>query len=312
MNSFIIIDAHVHTYPTATIGEQALQGAGRSGCSGTIPELLEVMAKGGITHAVQANMTPTNDMKQAALKRLPASLGPQERDAAEKKIDEEIIGRMQRRNLWTCQVAKENRGLIALISIDLLQKAEEMEAEIEKMVQQGAKGLKLHPVANRFYPQDKRLWPAYGQAEKMNLPILFHAGTADIAGYKEFDYSRPANFQEVAKEFPKLKIILAHLGKGFFAESLEVAKKFANIYLDTSAIITGLESDKKFFNDEEIVEFIRAMGVSRVLFGSDWPWFDPLPALEKIKNLPFNDEEKKMILGENAARLFAIAGGLGR
>jgi len=169
MNSFIIIDAHVHTYPTATIGEQALQGAGRSGCSGTIPELLEVMAKGGITHAVQANMTPTNDMKQAALKRLPASLGPQERDAAGKKIDEEIIGRMQRRNLWTCQVAKENRGLIALISIDLLQKAEEMEAEIEKMVQQGAKGLKLHPVANRFYPQDKRLWPAYGQAENPNF-----------------------------------------------------------------------------------------------------------------------------------------------
>lgn len=307
MNSVLVIDVHVHTYPTTTIGEQALQGAGRSGCSGTIPELLKVMAQGRISHAIQANMTPTYDMKQAALKKLSAILSPEEREAAEKKINQEIIGRMQRRNLWTCQVAKGNAGLVPLISVDLLQNPPEMVAEIERMVKEhGARGIKLHPVANRFYPQDRRLWPAYTQAEKMNIPILFHAGTADIAGYKEFDYSRPANFQEVAKEFPRLKIILAHLGKGFFPESLEVAKKFANIYMDTSAVITGLEGDKKNFSDQETVEFIRAIGVSRVLFGSDWPWFDPLPAIEKIRKLPFADQEKQMILRENAARVFGI------
>lgn len=307
MNSFLVIDAHVHTYPTAAIGEQALQGAGRSGCSGTIPELLKVMAQGGISHALQANMTPTYDMRQAALKRLPTSLSPEEREAAEKKIEEEIVGRMHRRNLWTCQVAKENAGLIPLISVDLLQSPEEMAVEIERMVKEhGARGIKLHPVANKFYPQDRRLWPAYRQAEKMNLPILFHAGTADIAGYKEFDYSRPANFQEIAEEFPQLRIILAHLGKGFFSESLEVAKKFNNIYMDTSAVITGFEGDKKNFSDQEVVEFIRAIGVSRVLFGSDWPWFDPLRAIEKIQKLPFNDQEKRMILNENAARVFDL------
>lgn len=307
MNSFLAIDIHVHTYPTATIGEQALQGAGRSGCSGTIPELLKVMAQGGISHAIQANMTPTYDMKQAALKKLSPSLSPEERETAEKKINQEVVARMQRRNLWTCQVAKENTCLLPLISVDLLQSSEEMVAEIERMVKgYGARGLKLHPVANRFYPQDRQIWPAYKQAEKMNLPILFHAGTADIAGYKEFDYSRPANFQEIAKEFPQLKIILAHLGKGFFTESIEVAKKFDNIYMDTSAVITGLESDKKNFSDREIVEFIRTIGVSRVLFGSDWPWFDPLPAMEKIRKLPFDDQEKQMILRENAVRVFGI------
>lgn len=307
MNSFSIIDAHVHTYPTAKIGEQALQGAGRSGCAGTVPELLGVMAKGGISHATQGNMTPTYDMKQAAWQKLSPSLSPEEREAAEKKINEEIVARMQRRNLWTCQVARENPSLIALVSIDLLQSPEEMAAEMEKMVKEhGARGLKLHPVANRFYPQDRRFWPAYRWAGKMNLPILFHAGTADIAGYTEFDYSRPANFQEVAEAFPELKIILAHLGKGYFREALETAKKYTNIYLDTSAVINGLESDKKFFSDQEIVAFIRNIGVSRVLFGSDWPWFDPLRAIDKIQKLPFNDQEKQMILRENAARLFGI------
>ncbi len=307
MSQFFIIDAHVHTYPTAAIGQQALQGAGRSGSSGTIPELLEVMAEGGITQAVQANMTPTYDMQQAAYQKLAPTLKAAEKEAAVQKINVEILGRMERRNLWTCQVARENPCLVPLISVDLLQSPEEMVVAIERMVKEhGAKGLKLHPVANKFYPQDRRLWPAYGLAEKLNLPILFHAGTADIAGYKEFDYSRPTNFQEVAKEFPKLKIILAHLGKGFFAESLDVAQKFANIFWDTSAVITGLESDRKFFSDQELVEFLRKMGVTQILFGSDWPWFDPRPAIEKIQKLPLTDQEKQMILGENARRVFGI------
>ncbi len=307
MNQFFIIDAHVHTYPSAAIGQQALQGAGRSGASGTIPELLEVMANGGITQAIQANMTPTYDMQQAARKKLASSFSAAEKEAALEKINKEILGRMQRRNLWTCQVARENSCLVPLISVDLLQSSEEMVSEIERMAKEhGAKGLKLHPVANKFYPQDRHLWPAYEQAEKLNLPILFHAGTADIAGYKEFDYSRPTNFQQIAKEFPKLRIILAHLGKGFFTESLDVAQKFNNIFWDTSAVITGLESDRKFFSDQDLVKFIRAIGVRQVLFVSDWPWFDPQPAIEKIQKLPLTDQEKQMILGENARRVFDI------
>lgn len=85
MGIYFIIDAHVHTYPTAAIGQQALQGTGRSGCSGTVEELLTVMARGKISYAVMANMTPTYDMTRAALKNLLRAL-PTMKEKKRRKI----------------------------------------------------------------------------------------------------------------------------------------------------------------------------------------------------------------------------------
>ena len=101
------------------LGEQAMQGAGSSGCSGTTEEYLSIMKESGISHAVMANMTPTYDMRMAALEKLPDDMADADRKAAEEEIREKMVSRMQRRNLWTCTMAKENQGLIPLISIDM-------------------------------------------------------------------------------------------------------------------------------------------------------------------------------------------------
>jgi len=303
----LIIDAHVHTYPTAAVGQQALQGMGQSGSSGTVRELLDVMAAGEISYAVLANMTPTYDMKMAALSNLPASAPQAEKEKAEKEINGKVIDRMKRRNLWSCTSAGENPALVPLISIDLLQRPADMQAEIDdKVKNHGAKGLKLHPVSNRFYPSDRGLWPAYQKAVELGLPILFHSGEAEVAGYTQADYARPANFEAVMQSFPKLVIVLAHLGKGFLGESVALARKHDNVHFDTSAILSGMEIKSGFASREEAVKLIRTIGVSRVLFGSDWPWFDPLLAIRQIEGLNFSEDEKRMILGRNAAKVFGL------
>jgi predicted TIM-barrel fold metal-dependent hydrolase len=302
-----IIDAHVHTYPTAAIGQQALQGVGQSGSSGTVGELLDVMARGKISYAVLANMTPTYDMRVAALNNLLASAPRAEKEKAEKEINERVIDRMKRRNLWSCTSARENPVLVPLISIDLLQTPSEMQAEIEDKVKyHGAKGLKLHPVSNRFYPSDRALWPAYQTAVELGLPILFHSGEGEVAGYTQADYARPANFEPVMESFPRLVIILAHMGKGFLEESVALARKYGDVYFDSSAILSGTEIKSGFASREEAVKLIRTIGVSRVLFGSDWPWFGPLLAIRQIEGLGFSEEERRMILGQNAARIFGL------
>ena len=307
MQNDLIIDAHVHTYPTAAVGQQALQGMGQPGSSGTVGELLGVMARGKISYAVLANMTPTYDMRAAALSNLPAGSSPAEREKAGKEIDEKVIDRMKRRNLWSCTSARENPALVPLISIDLLQRQSEMEVEIEDKVRNhGAKGLKLHPVSNRFYPSDRGLWPAYQKAAELGLPILFHSGEAEVAGYTQAEYARPANFEPVVQRFPKLVIILAHMGKGFLGESVALAHKYDNVHFDTSAILSGGEVKSGFASREEALTLIRTIGTNRVLFGSDWPWFDPLRAIQQIESLGFSEEEKRMILGGNAARLFGL------
>jgi len=305
----LIIDAHVHTYPTGDIGRQAMQGAGQSGCSGTVAEILSVMAKGKISYAIQANMTPTYDMRVAALKNFPANIADDERERAEKEIDEKVIARMKRRNLWTCTMAEENPALVSLISVDLLQKPSDMEGEIEEKVKvHGARGLKLHPVSNRFFPYDRKLWPAYTKAMEMGLPILFHSGEGEVAGYTDASFGRPSNFEQVLQSFPKLIIILAHLGKGFLEESVQVAQKYNNVFFDTSAIISGMGLKGGFPSDAQAVELIRKIGIPKIFFGSDWPWYDPLPAIERIKSWDLAEEEKRRILGQNAAEIFSLKG----
>lgn len=306
MNDYPIIDAHVHTYPDAAIGQQAMQGAGRSGYSGTTEELLSVIAESKISYAVMANMTPTYDMRMAALGKLPSTISNEERKEAAKATNEKMISRMQRRNLWSCTMGKENRGLIPLISIDIIQTTLEMEREIELTVEEhGAIGLKLHPVSNRFFPHDNRLWPAYSKAEEMGLPILFHSGEGELAGYTDAEYARPRNFEQVLRAFPKLTIVLAHLGQGFLEESVLLAQNHENVYFDTSAIISSTE-DEGGLSDVEAVKLIRGIGTNRVIFGSDFPWLHPLPGIERIKNFDITEEERQMILGKNAIKVYNI------
>ena len=204
MEDELIIDVHVHTYPTAEIGRQAMQGFGQSGASGTVPELLAVMTRGKISYAVMANLTPTYEMKMAAIKNLPGGMPDQEKEKTEKEADEKVIARMKRRNLWSCAVAKENPTLIPFVSVDILQTPADMKAEIEDRMKHGAKGLKFHPVVNHFSPDDRRMWPAYAKAMEAGFPLLFHSGQAELAGYAVADYGRPSHFEPLLQSFPKL------------------------------------------------------------------------------------------------------------
>jgi hypothetical protein len=100
-----IVDLHTHTYPRAEIGRQAMQGEGWSPYAGTVPELREAMARGGITTAVMANLTPVPEMREAALARLPATLAPAERAEAEARLVDDLRGRLVRLKRWTLEVA---------------------------------------------------------------------------------------------------------------------------------------------------------------------------------------------------------------
>ena len=154
-----IIDAHVHTYPSRDIGRQAMMGTGRTDYGGTPEELLEIMERGGITHAVMVNMTPFADMMDAALERLPEGLSTADRAASEVEVTRKIIGRLQRRNEWTCEIGREHPQLIPFIGLDPSMSEEELLAEIDTRQAEGARGIKLHPAAQRFYPNDARLHP---------------------------------------------------------------------------------------------------------------------------------------------------------
>jgi predicted TIM-barrel fold metal-dependent hydrolase len=295
MPALTIIDAHVHTYPSAQIGLQATGGMNFSGCTGTIQELLGLMAVGGIDKAVMVNMTPVADMREAALA---AGQGPYE------EVARQMIERMKRRNAWTCQVGRDHPSLVPFISLDPSMGPDDAAAEVGLRATEGARGVKLHPSSQRFNPDDRNLWPAYDEAQSLGLPVISHGGLF-LGDPESSDHSRPRAFARVLAAFPRLTLIVAHLGQGYIDESLAMAEKHPNLFFDCSAVINGT-IEPPSMSDEEAVDIIRRIGVERVLFGSDWPWFHPIRDAERVESLPLSSSEKSLILGENARRLIGI------
>jgi predicted TIM-barrel fold metal-dependent hydrolase len=173
-------------------------------------------------------------------------------------------------------------------------------------LREGAKGLKFHPVGNRFSADDRRMWPAYSTAMKEGLPVLFHSGELEMVDPAAGSYGRPKTFEAILQSFPKLTVILAHLARGFLDESVAMAKKYNNLYFDISAILSSYDQKGGFTSDGHTAKVIREIGAERILFGSDWPWYDPLPGIERINRLDLTPEEKRKILGQNAARIFKL------
>lgn len=303
MTDYLIIDAHIHTYPTPEIGRQAKEGDTHSDYCGTIDELLPIMDKGQISKAVMVNMTPVADMKDAALAKLPETLSEEERQQAEKEVDLRLIGRLERRNLWTCQMAKENPRLIPFIGLDPIMSPKLMRSEIlDKVKNHGAKGIKIQSAAQRFYPYDPRLWLAYETAAELGLPVVFHSG--GVGSLSKF--ALPQLFAQVASAFPRLTIVLAHLGLGYWDQTIALAKSCPSVNFDCSAAI-GITQAEGGLSDDDLVSMIREIGVERVMFGSDYHWFDPIQSVEHLLRLDFRRKEKRLILSENVARIYKIS-----
>jgi len=304
MPDYPIIDAHVHTFPRPEIGWQAQSGAGFSGHAGTIEELVALMREGNIAKAVMVNMTPVFEMRQAALAKLSPDLSPGQRTDAEEQIRLDLVGRLQRRNAWTCAVARENPGLVPYISLDPSMDGVAMVQEINDRVKEGAKGIKLHPANQRFFPNDGRLYPGYQKIEELGLPIITHSGAAALAGDPE-QHARPANFADVLRNFSGLTLVFAHMARGYLDETLEIMQTYPGVYLDTSNAIEGTMASHTL-SDEEAVAMVRRVGPDRVFFGSDWPWFHPIKDAQRIDSLTLTAEEKRLIFYENAQRVLKL------
>ena len=298
------IDAHVHTYPTREIGLQAMMGSGRTDYGGTPEELLEVMGHAGITHSVMVNMTPVADMMDAAIAKLPEGLPTADRAAEEDAARRRIIARLQRRNQWTCEVAREHPELIPFIGLDPSMTEDELLGEIESRRSEGARGIKLHPAAQRFYPNDPSLAPVYDRATQLEWPVIFHSG-AFALGPASTDQATLSNFPPLFKAFPDLTVVLGHMGFGDFDTCAAIAAGFPNAMFDCCYIVNGSDPSPAI-SDEAAASAFRKVGVNRVMFGSDYPWFDPALDAARIQRLPLANAEKRAVLYENAARVFGL------
>jgi len=155
----------------------------------------------------------------------------------------------------------------------------------------GLKGIKLMPMYAGFLPQDESLDPLWEYATKNHLPVLLHTGTTFIS-QAPIECTLPKHIDAVAIRFPKVKIIMAHLGHPFEGECIAVARKHPNVYTDISALHYR---PWQFYNSLMLVQ---EYGVwSKVLFGSDYPFTSVDASIDGLRNL------NKMLEGTALPRL---------
>ena len=166
-------------------------------------------------------------------------------------------------------------------------------AELEFIRASGLKGLKLHPDMQLCQSDDERLFPIYERCCEKGLPVLIHCGD------KTRDYSHPRHLRRALDRYPELTVIAAHMGGwSLWDEAYEYLGP-TNCYLDIS-------SSTMFMPAEQVVTYIRAFGAHRVLFGTDFPVWEPATEVNTFLSLPLSDEEKEMIASGNAKRLLSI------
>lgn len=170
------------------------------------------------------------------------------------------------------------------------------------VVELGIQMIKIHPPHQLFYPNDylngiEALAVIYERAQKYGIPVMFHTGTSIFPGARA-KYGDPIYLDDVAIDFPKLKVIIAHGGRPLWMNtSFFLLRRHPHVYLDISGI-----PPQNLLNYFPRLEEI----AHKTVFGSDWPG----PGVKSIRAniegfsaLPLSSQIQRAILYDTAAKL---------
>jgi hypothetical protein len=165
----------------------------------------------------------------------------------------------------------------------------------------GLKGVKLHPQYQGFFADSTEAWPIYRSAADHGLIVLFHAGY-DLA-YPQDPRAQPNRIAAVAREFPGLRIVAAHLGGWQDWEESIRHLVGTEVYLDTAF---ALARGRGAAPESVVRTILDVHDPERVLLGSDSPWRDPTDGIAAVRDRGLSREQEEGILGGNACRLLGI------
>ncbi len=227
------------------------------GMSGEPEELLRVMDRYGVSRAFMFCMDEPD--------RHPAFQAPNDRTLA---FAEPSGGRM-----------------IPFVRLDL---GETPIEEAERCLDRGARGIKLHPRAQRFLLDDQRLAPVFALAAERRVPILIHGGRGlpPIAGH----------LLRLVEAYPGAQLIIAHAGIADLAGLGAAFGGRAGVFFDTSA-----------WSPIDLLDFYRQVSPEQVLYASDYPYGQQpsslLVSLRTARVAGLDDEQIRGMLAGNASRI---------
>jgi predicted TIM-barrel fold metal-dependent hydrolase len=172
-----------------------------------------------------------------------------------------------------------------------------MEAELDRQVALGARGIKVHPAVQMILPQDERAMKLYRLCGARKLPVLFHCGPVDIEPLLGRYFSQVRHYRRPIEQNPDTTFVLGHSGALQMDVAIELQRQNPNVYLEISS--QSVSNVRKLLDRAD---------TSRLLFGSDWPFYHQAIPLAKLLIATEGREElRSKVLHENAAKLLGLA-----
>jgi predicted TIM-barrel fold metal-dependent hydrolase len=221
-----------------------------------------------------------------------------ERAALINYVAPEVIGFDPSVNGWVARFVRGHESrLVAVGSVHPRHEADPA-AATRRLAETGIRLLKVHPphqlfASNGYLSSEPGLRQVYATAEEIGLPVMIHTGTSVFPGARN-RFADPIGADDVAVDFPRLKIILAHAGRPLYMPTATfLARRHPNVFLDVSGI-----PPKKLLEYLPRLEEISG----KCLWGTDWP----SPGVRSMKanvdeflSLPLSETARKRILWDN-------------
>ena len=208
------------------------------------------------------------------------------------------------------QVTKVNDGIANLVKLSrshgfntigfagMYQDYPDFETEINRAESIGLQGVKIHPDIQRVDIDSGKLYPLYEILQSKNWPLYLHMGDPR----PEYQYSTPEKLLNVLRDFPKLRVVAAHLGGyGVWDHSAELLSGKENVSYDTSSSLWS-----PVMTPEKAKKIIHSLGYENIMFGTDYPVVNTKEELERFMAIGLSDKENEDILWNNAMRIFDI------
>ena len=169
----------------------------------------------------------------------------------------------------------------------------------------GLKGLKLDPSLQLFSHEEKDiLYPLYQYCSEKSIPVMIHCGLS-WSMTASAKHTNPLLLEETIHDFPELKIIIPHFGWPWINETLMLALKYKNVYIDSSIVYSGTPTQvfKQVFENQIGLNVIESSLMYKLLFGSNYPRTDMRRTVRGLEKIAFSPDFKERFYKENTLSL---------
>ena len=169
---------------------------------------------------------------------------------------------------------------------------EDLCEEAQYIIDSGLHGIKMHPDFQKFAIDDERLFPFY-ETVQGKIPVMYHMGD------QRYDYSHPSKLRRVLELFPNLQAVAAHFGGySMYETAYEV--------LHDKDCIFDVSSSLMFMPEGVAENYINAFGAERMVFGTDYPLWNPVTETKRFFSLKLTENQFEQIAHRTAEQFLKL------